>query len=301
MDDHPEHLGHATLELLNAEWSVPILRALMDGSRRPTDLERRLPEIPHAALMRRLTDLRQRGLAQHVRYSGLPPASEYTLSASGRVLVGVTAAAVRWDRAWSPDPDDGSTALQLIADERTRRILLALAPAPLTSAELRRRLNIPRTPLPNRLADLLQRNILSRRDHRYQLTDSARDLMRVAVAAARWAWEFEKPTADPLAGNVASVVQMYAPQAQLAADLRGTCLLTIDGSDRAATVALVAEGRELAAIGERPVSAPDASCAARPSAWCDGLLLGRWHGVLSQGNRALMAAILASLTATLIP
>jgi DNA-binding HxlR family transcriptional regulator len=297
MDDLPPHVGHATLELLNAEWSVPILRALMDGSRRPTDLEQRLPEIPHAALMRRLADLRQRGLAQHVRYSGLSPASEYTLSASGRVLVGVTAAAVRWERAWSTDPDNGSIALALIADERTRRLLLALAASPLTAAELRRQLDIPRTPLLNRLADLLQRNILARHDHRYELTDSARDLMLVAVAAARWAWECEKPTTDPAAENVASAVEMYAPHAQLAADLRGTCVLSVNGGDRGAVVALVADGRHLSTAPKPPASEADASCAAHPGAWCDGLLLGRWHGVLSQGNRALMAAILASLTA----
>jgi DNA-binding HxlR family transcriptional regulator len=297
MDDLPPHVGHATLELLDAEWSVPILRALMDGSRRPIDLERRLPEIPHAALMRRLADLRRRGLAQHVRHSGLSPAAEYTLSASGRVMVGVMAAAVRWERAWSTEPDDGSIALALIADERTRRLLLALAPAPLTAAELRQRLDIPRTPLLNRLADLMQRKILARHDHRYQLTDSARDLMRVAVAAARWAWEFEKPTNDPAVENVASAVEMYAPHAQLAADLRGTCVISVEGHDRAALVALVADGRHLSALTEPPAGEPDAWCAARPGAWCDGLLLGRWHAVLSHGNRALMAALLASLTA----
>jgi DNA-binding HxlR family transcriptional regulator len=52
----------------------------MDGSRRPSDLERRLPEIPHAAIMRRLAELRERGLPQHVRYSGLSPTSEYTVT-----------------------------------------------------------------------------------------------------------------------------------------------------------------------------------------------------------------------------
>jgi DNA-binding HxlR family transcriptional regulator len=113
------------------------------------------------------------------------------------------ASAVRWERAWSTDPDDGFKALKLIADERTRRILLALAPAPLTAAELRKQLGIPRTPLLNRLADLLQRRILARHDHHYELTDSARDLMLTAVAAARWAWEFDQPATSP------PVVQSY--------------------------------------------------------------------------------------------
>ncbi len=293
------HIGHATLELLREDYSAPILRALMDGTRRPVDLEQRLPEIPHSALMRQLTGLRRRGLAEHVRHSGLHPAAEYTLTSSGRVIVGVTGAAVRWERAWTPVPHGGLQALRLIADERTREILLALAPAPLTAAELARQAPLPRTSLRNRLADLLQRGILSRDDHHYELTDSARDLMLIAVAAARWEWEFDPPTSAPLAVNVARTLHMYAPKAQLAADLRGHCTIHVDGDDNA-VVAFAADGRRLATIREPPPTEPDASCQAPPRAWCDGLLLGRWLGVVSNGDRALMAAILASLTATLV-
>ena len=297
MDDPPPHVGHATLELLNAEWSVPILRALMDGTppHRPQATPTGDP-TPHSMPTPSTTSPAR--LARHVRYSGLRPPPN-TPQRNGRVLVGVMAAAVRWERAWSTDPDDGSIALGVIADERTRRLLLALAPAPLTAAELRRQLDIPRTPLLNRLADLLQRKILARHDHRYELTDSARDLMRVSVAAARWAWEFETPTTDPAAENVASAVEMYAPHAQLAADLRGTCVIRVEGRDRAASSRSSPTGAASRLFPSRLPASRMQVCAARPGAWCDGLLLGRWHGVLSHGNRALMAALLASLTAAL--
>lgn len=292
------HVGHTTLALLVEDWSLPILRALMDGPRRPHELEHRLPEIPHSPLMHRLGELRTRGLAQHVRHSGLRPEARYTLSPPGRSLLSVMAAAERWEQAWEPQaPRSGLSAIQLVADERKRQILLALAPGPLSAAQLEQQLAIPRTSLRNRLADMVERQLLEHSAHRYGLNDRARDLMLVAVAAARWAWEFDRPTDDPTPANVARILQMFAPAAQLAADLEGACAIRIDGPD-AAVVILAAEGRSLRPLTDAP-GATQATCEAPPRAWCDGLLLCQWEHVTSRGDRGLMAAVLASLTAAL--
>ena len=293
------HVCHNTLNLLIEPRTVAVLRVLMDGPRRPTDLDRRLPEIPHSAIMRSLADLRSNGLAQHAKRIGLHPEARYTLSAPGRSLLGVLTVAERWTRCWgTPKAQDALTGMRVVADERTRQILLGLARMPLTAAELGQEVTIPRTPLRNRLARLAEDGILIHDGTRYVLADSARDLMLVAVAAARWEWEFGEPAADPTAANVARTLRMFAPRAQLAADLEGACSIHVDGPE-AAYVSFAADGRALREVLDNYEPAR-ASCRASARAWCDGLLLGRWDRVISTGDRALMAAILASLAGALI-
>jgi DNA-binding HxlR family transcriptional regulator len=301
MDQPARHVGHATLALLVEDWSLPILRALMDGPRRPSQLEQRLPGVPHSPLMRRLSELRARGLAKYERHSGLPPAAEYTLTAPGRALLSVAGAAERWERNWRDQDESEPSALKIIGDQRTREILLTLADGPLSAAQLERSIPLSRSKLRERLAGLVNGEILAHSDtHKYELTDRSRDLMLVAVAAARWEWEFDQPAESPAAVNVARTLQMYAPKAQLAADLHGTCAIHVDGRESAAVIAFAADGRQLRQMPHPPTK-PQASCKGPARAWCcDGLLLGRWRDVVSQGDRALMAAILASIATALI-
>jgi DNA-binding HxlR family transcriptional regulator len=299
MEPPNRHVGHNTLALLVEDWSLPILRTLMDGPHRPSQLEQRLPGIPHSALMRRLAELRDHGLARHERRTGLPPSAEYSLTTTGRMVLSVTGAAERWERRWGDGTDAGVCALRSVGDERTRQILLALAAEPLSAAELGSHVPLSRSPLLQRVADLVRRGILTKGPtHRYELTDSARDLMLVAVAAARWEWEFARPSHPPAAANVARILQMYAPRVELAANLRGVCCLNID--DGSAVVHLAAAGRSLESLPGPPTQPVDATCHATSVAWYDGLLLHRWDATISTGDQRLIGAILPSVSAALV-
>lgn len=294
------HVAHGTLKLLTEPHSVSILRALMDGPRRPSELEQRLPDVPHSALMRRLRDLSNRGLARHERRSGLPPSAEYALTTPGRMILRVTGAAEQWERRWAPtESADGLAALRRIGDERTREILLALARRPLSAGEILGEAQLTRSPLRQRLGALVEDEVLKRNpgaSHAtYELTASARDLMLIAVAATRWRWECDRPDDPPAAEDVARLIRMFAPHAQLPADLEGLCRLEVG----AEVVAVQASGRSITALDEPPAAAPNATCRADPAAWVDGLLLLRWSGVISTGNRALMAAVLSSVSSAL--
>lgn len=293
-----QHVGHATLELLVEPYIVPILRALMDGPRRPAELEKRLPDVPHSAIARRLTELRRRGLARHERHSGLPPAAEYSLTPPGRMILGVTAAAERWERSWTTENGDGLIALRMIGDQHTREILLALAAGPRSAASIIGDVDLTRSPLRQRLGHLVTDAIIERHpgDARatYSLTASARDLMLVSIAAARWAWEFARPKEPPPAANVARVLKMYAPAVNLAADLRGLVRLSV-GDGENATVHLLVEHRSLRPLFEPPASAPDAACSGGPLSWCDALLMHRWNAIRLTGEVALLGAILPCL------
>ena len=304
VQQHPTHVGHATLALLVESWSVQILRALMAGPRRPSELEQRLPDVPHSALMRRLGELHDKGLAHRERQSGLNPSASYALTPPGRMILSVTSAAERWERAWGTDSTDGLDALRLIADEPTREILLALATGPCSPGPLTAEVQLSRSPLRQRLAELANRGILNRRGRgsrvTYELTDNARDLMLVAVAAARWEWEWDRPADTPATGNVAHTLRMFAPRAQLPADLGGVCRLHVDDDSNGPDVHLAVAGRRVTALPAPPEDPPRASCHATPRAWCDGLLLRRWEAVISTGDRALMAATLASISGALL-
>ncbi|MGA9315078.1 MAG: winged helix-turn-helix transcriptional regulator [Solirubrobacteraceae bacterium] len=304
MVPRPQHVAHATLDLLVEDWTVPILRALMVAPRRPSELESRLPGVTHSALMRRLGELVSKRLASRSRASVLNPTVVYALTSPGRLILDVMGAAERWERRWTDETTDGISALHLIADEPTREILLALAEGPLAPAQLGRQISLSRSPLRRRLAGLTARDVLERRGSgghiSYALTESARDLMLVSIAAARWQWEVEAPDHPPPALNVVHMVQMFAERAELPADLEGVCHLHVEDGAEKPVVLLAAQGRRLTALPAH-TGTPHAVCHATPHEWCDALLLRRWGSITTTyGDRALMAALIACISSSLL-
>lgn len=303
--EQPRHVAHATLELLVERWSLPVLRALMLGPRRPSELENRMPGLSHSALMRLLGRLHERKLAQRERSGGLNPQTRYELTTSGRRILDVAIAAERWESRWTHEQADGHVGLARIADEHTREILLALAAEALSPAILEQRVSLTRSPLRERLADLARSGILSRHADggrvTYTLTDSARELSLIAAAAARWAWRWEQDKQTPDPRNIASMLHLFAPLAELSADLTGVCRMHVDHEVHDRVVHLEADGRRVAALHPPPAEEPRAVCHATPHGWCDALLLRRWGGVITtSGDRALMATMIACISTALM-
>lgn len=299
------HVAHATLELLVEDWCLPVLRALMVAPRRPSELEARLSGLSHAGLMRRLGELHERGLAQRERTSGLDRQTRYELTAPGRRIIDVAVAAERWERRWTDSQTDGHAGLARMADEHTREILLALAAEPLSASLLEQHVPLSRSPLRKRLADLTRSGVLARDEDgdpaRYQLTDSARDLALIGTAASRWAWEWERPDHSPSPQNIVSTLHLFAPLAELSADLEGVCRMHVDRDDEDHVVHLAAAGRRVAALRHAPEQQPHAVCHATPHGWSDALLLRRWGGVVTtHGDRALMGTMIACISAALV-
>jgi len=298
-----KHLGHATLGLLVEDWSVPIMRELLGGSRRPSELEQRIPEAPHSALMRRLGEMEAMGIVTKERFSGLPPRAQYALTGEGRTAIRIVGAARSWERAWSPGTEDGIEALKLIADQRNREILLALAAGRMAPTALEQRLSGSRSTVTQRLAELARKGILARNVEDghvwYELTDCARELALVGVAAARWEWQWARPTEPVSPSLVADVLHLFAPLVDLPAELAGICRLHVDSGTDGSEVYLAADGYRLAALAS-PGKRPRGACNGTPQGWVDGLLLRRWRGVTPTGDRALVAAMLASMSAALI-
>jgi DNA-binding HxlR family transcriptional regulator len=91
-------------EIFADRWTPLIVRELMLGSRRFTEIERGLPGISRSLLTSRLRDLQDAGVID--RLPGVQPSvAEYHLSAAGRELKPVIEALGLWGVRWAfPDP-----------------------------------------------------------------------------------------------------------------------------------------------------------------------------------------------------
>lgn len=105
-------LAHA-LELIGERWAPLVLRELMLGSRRFSDLKSDLPGISANVLAQRLAELEERGLVRKVKLA--PPASVYAYEATDWALEAgpILCALGRW--AFRSPRHDGSQPVSPVA------------------------------------------------------------------------------------------------------------------------------------------------------------------------------------------
>ncbi len=94
------------LDVVGERWAMMIVRELLLGPKRFTDIRAGLPHVSPDMLAQRLRDLEQAGVLHHRR---LPPpygSQVYELTASGRALEPALLALGRWGGAYAPPPSD---------------------------------------------------------------------------------------------------------------------------------------------------------------------------------------------------
>jgi DNA-binding HxlR family transcriptional regulator len=192
-----DRLGVSALRLLAEGSTIQILQELGNGPLRPIELERRLPEVAHSALMRRLNELALWGAVGRERVVDVPTRAYYSLAEPGEALLEIPEESMRWEQQWSsqPPPDTpGTWPLRLLADERARALLRALAQEPRRPADLERLPGLGRSAARRRLERLLRDDLLTRIEDggqvRYALTACAHRLRLIAMLAARWEWRW---------------------------------------------------------------------------------------------------------------
>jgi DNA-binding HxlR family transcriptional regulator len=84
------------LEVLGGRWTLLIVRELLIGPRRFTDIEQNLPGIPSSLLGDRLRELETTGLVRKRRLPRPAPSVVYELTDAGRALDEVVLAIGRW-------------------------------------------------------------------------------------------------------------------------------------------------------------------------------------------------------------
>jgi len=94
------------LDLVGERWALMVVRELLLGPKRFTDVRAGLPHVSPDVLAQRLRDLEQAGVVHHRR---LPPpygSQVYELTPRGRALEPVLIELGRWGGANAPEPSD---------------------------------------------------------------------------------------------------------------------------------------------------------------------------------------------------
>jgi DNA-binding HxlR family transcriptional regulator len=93
-------LYHEAVELVGRRWTGAILRVLMDGPMRFSEIAQAVPELSDRLLSERMKELEARGIVERTVISGPPLRVEYELSRMGRELKPALSEIQRWARRW---------------------------------------------------------------------------------------------------------------------------------------------------------------------------------------------------------
>ncbi len=75
-----------TLMLIGDKWKVLILRDLMPGTKRFSELKKSIGHVSQKVLTAQLRDMEEKGLVERKVYAEVPPRVEYTLTDVGYSL-----------------------------------------------------------------------------------------------------------------------------------------------------------------------------------------------------------------------
>jgi DNA-binding HxlR family transcriptional regulator len=96
-------LYHEAVELVGRRWTGAILRVLMDGALRFSEIAQAVPELSDRLLSERMKELERRGMVERRVISGPPLRVEYSLSKMGRELEPALSELERWANRWLGD------------------------------------------------------------------------------------------------------------------------------------------------------------------------------------------------------
>jgi DNA-binding HxlR family transcriptional regulator len=95
-------LYHEAVELVGRRWTGAILRVLMDGPMRFSEVAQAVPELSDRLLSERMKELEARGIVQRTVHPGPPVRVEYSLSKMGCELGPALSELQDWARRWLP-------------------------------------------------------------------------------------------------------------------------------------------------------------------------------------------------------
>ena len=93
-------LYHEAVELVGRRWTGAILRVLLDGALRFSEIAQAVPELSDRLLSERMKELERRGMVERTVISGPPLRVEYSLSQMGQELEPALFELQRWANRW---------------------------------------------------------------------------------------------------------------------------------------------------------------------------------------------------------
>jgi DNA-binding HxlR family transcriptional regulator len=91
-------------ELVGRRWNPQIIRVLLSGATRYTDLKSAIPQISSALLSDRLKELEAGGIVRREVTPSTPVRVAYLLTPQGEDLAGVIGELATWAERWTAEP-----------------------------------------------------------------------------------------------------------------------------------------------------------------------------------------------------
>ncbi len=88
-----------TMGIISAKWKPCLIDMLREGTMRPNEIHKQLPEATPRVLNLQLKELEEHGIVKKVIYPELPPRSEYSLTELGEELLPLLDAIDDWGEA----------------------------------------------------------------------------------------------------------------------------------------------------------------------------------------------------------
>ncbi len=108
MDGETEHAGgfcpryHHAVELIGRRWTGAIVRAMLGGVTRFSDLTQTVPGLSDRMLSERLKELEAEGIVERTVFPDTPVRIEYHVTEKGRALASVVDSIAAWAEHWLP-------------------------------------------------------------------------------------------------------------------------------------------------------------------------------------------------------
>lgn len=98
---------HHAIELIGRRWSGVIIRAMIHGATRFSDISAAIPGISDRLISERLKELEAEGLVVRTVVPSTPVRVDYALTEKGKALGDVVIAVAAWAEVWcTPTPED---------------------------------------------------------------------------------------------------------------------------------------------------------------------------------------------------
>ena len=103
VDSLPACPVETTLTLISDKWKILIIRDLLAGTRRFSELRRSIGRVSQKVLTANLRQMESDGLVHREVFAEVPPRVEYSLTDTGRSLKPIIDAMWSWGEAYKAD------------------------------------------------------------------------------------------------------------------------------------------------------------------------------------------------------
>jgi DNA-binding HxlR family transcriptional regulator len=112
---------HRAVELIGRRWTGAIVRVLLNGAERFSDIGAAIPGLTDRMLSERLKELEMEGIVIRRVLPETPVRIEYHLTEKGRALGSVLDGVAAWAHAWSVETGHGGNSTVAGGGPRSRR------------------------------------------------------------------------------------------------------------------------------------------------------------------------------------